>query len=100
MACPFGAPRYSSARKVMTKCHLCHHRLEKGESPACVAACPTEALRYAAPGTLVPAGREAVPGFRDPAGCRPATRFLAPRGARREALLGALEERLRGTHER
>ncbi len=45
MACPFGAPRYSEEKGVMTKCHLCHHRLDGGERPACVAACPTEALR-------------------------------------------------------
>ena len=45
MACPFGAPRYSEEKGVMTKCHLCHHRLDGGERPACVAACPTEALQ-------------------------------------------------------
>jgi anaerobic selenocysteine-containing dehydrogenase/Fe-S-cluster-containing dehydrogenase component len=90
MACPFGAPRYDEEKKVMTKCHFCHHR---DEGPACVAACPTGALQSGAP---EPAGasRESVPGFTDAAGCRPATRFLPPRGARREALLRALEERL------
>jgi anaerobic selenocysteine-containing dehydrogenase/Fe-S-cluster-containing dehydrogenase component len=110
MACPFGAPRYSQEKKVVSKCHLCRHRLDGGELPACVAACPTEALRLAGD-EANPAehddeaardradGRDArlaiVPGFADPAACEPATRFLRPRGARREALLRALEERLR-----
>jgi Fe-S-cluster-containing dehydrogenase component len=108
MACPFGAPRYDADKRVMTKCHLCHHRLDADGSgrrgvgqasrlpdpPACVAACPAEALRLAAPGSIVAEGRELVPGFVDPAGCRPATRYIAPRGARREQLLRKLEERL------
>ncbi len=46
MACPFGAPSFDVDAGVMTKCHLCHHRLAEGSSPACVAACPTEALGY------------------------------------------------------
>jgi anaerobic selenocysteine-containing dehydrogenase/Fe-S-cluster-containing dehydrogenase component len=90
MACPFGAPRYSEDKKVVTKCHFCHHR-EAG--PTCVAACPTGALQVGGPDEAG-AARHLVPGFSDPAGCRPTTRFLAPRGARREALLRALEERL------
>jgi Fe-S-cluster-containing dehydrogenase component len=90
MACRFGAPRYSQERKVMTKCHLCHHRLDAGESPACVAACPTEALRTTAPassdveGQLPAAGTTSdVPGFADVAGCSPNIRFIEPRGRRR-----------------
>ena len=30
MACPFGAPSFDAAAGVMTKCHLCHHRLAEG----------------------------------------------------------------------
>jgi len=94
MACPFGAPRYDGAQGLITKCHLCHTRLDRGERPACVAACPTEALRYAAPGIARPA-EQALPGFTDPAGCGPNLRFHLPRrGSRREAALRALEQRL------
>ncbi|MBP1635279.1 MAG: hypothetical protein H6Q10_1853 [Acidobacteria bacterium] len=105
MACPFGAPRYSAALGVMTKCHLCAHRLDRGEPPACIAACPTEALRAgggaAARGTAgASAGegegsaalRAEVPGFADRAGCTPRLRFIGPRGGRREALTRALIE--------
>ena len=95
MACPFGAPRYSHAKGVMTKCHLCHHRLDRGELPACVVACPTEALRLARPGEVIQ-GAEPIPGFTDPAGCKPSLKLKPPRGARREAALKALWEKVRG----
>lgn len=90
MACPFGAPRFDAGRGVMTKCHLCHERLDRGELPACVAACPTEALRLAG----APASLELVPGFIDAAGCRPSIRFIAPRGTRRATLFARLRDAL------
>jgi Fe-S-cluster-containing dehydrogenase component len=94
MACPFGAPRYDADKGVVTKCHLCHHRLDAGESPACVTACPTEALRFL-PREPEDGARGLVPGFADPAGCEPHVRFRVPRGRRRAALLAALEEALK-----
>lgn len=94
MACPFGAPRYDAAKGVMTKCHFCHHRLDAGDQPACVAACPTEALR-ACPGAEPRTGsRPLIPGFADPAGCSPNIRFVEPRGRRRAALYERLRARL------
>jgi anaerobic selenocysteine-containing dehydrogenase/Fe-S-cluster-containing dehydrogenase component len=92
MACPFGAPRYDAARGLMTKCDLCHARLDRGEQPACVAACPTEALGFSGPGTARPDLGD-VPGFADPAGCGPNVRFRLPRGSRRAAALRALADR-------
>lgn len=45
VACPFGVPKYEwrSAVPAVRKCDLCVARLEKGEVPACVEACPAEA---------------------------------------------------------
>lgn len=45
-ACPYNAPQLLVAKGVMSKCDFCRDLLEKGESPACVAACPTRALQF------------------------------------------------------
>lgn len=106
MACPFGAPVYVASSRVVAKCHFCHHRLDAGDSPACVVACPTGALRLdtgppGASGRVAdgsdsagPALDESVPGFTDHAECRPNLRFVWPRGRRRAALTARLAEQL------
>jgi Fe-S-cluster-containing dehydrogenase component len=96
MTCPFGTPRYDDAKGVVSKCHLCAHRVDAGRLPACVAACPTEALRFMTAGEA-PAthARALVPGFVDPGGCRPALAFVAPSGGRRVDLFRSLEGALR-----
>jgi formate dehydrogenase iron-sulfur subunit len=45
VACPFSVPRYewTSAVPAVRKCDMCRDRLERGELPACVEACPAEA---------------------------------------------------------
>jgi anaerobic selenocysteine-containing dehydrogenase/Fe-S-cluster-containing dehydrogenase component len=117
MACPFGAPRYDAANGVMTKCDFCRHEHtgradrppttdqaavgrpfrvapDAAHTPACIAACPTEAL---GPPSTADDSRDWLddtPGFTDPAGCGPNIRFVRPRGARRASLLNALKERL------
>jgi formate dehydrogenase iron-sulfur subunit len=45
MMCPYEVPRYSSRLGIVRKCDMCSGRLAAGESPACVQACPTEAIR-------------------------------------------------------
>jgi len=42
--CPYGVPTYHEERKIVTKCHMCHERLEVGQTPACVQACPSGAI--------------------------------------------------------
>ncbi|NJE07092.1 ferredoxin [Thermococcus sp. M39] len=46
LACPFGVPKVDEYNKIMDKCDLCAHRRAEGKLPACVSACPTEALKY------------------------------------------------------
>lgn len=46
-ACPFGMILWDQGRGRARKCDLCLERLEKGETPACVAGCPTGALSSA-----------------------------------------------------
>jgi len=95
MTCPFGTPRYDAGKGVMSKCHLCAHRVDAGRQPACAAACPTEALRFVAAGAPPEGAQRFVPGFVDPAPCRPAIWFLPPSGARRAELFRSLEEALK-----
>jgi len=45
LMCPYEVPRYSETRGIVRKCDMCHQRLSHGEAPACVQACPDEAIR-------------------------------------------------------
>jgi anaerobic dimethyl sulfoxide reductase subunit B (iron-sulfur subunit) len=109
MACPFGAPSMDPGRGVMTKCHLCHHRLEEGLAPACVEACPTRALLFGADGEaedstgvrFLPAPE--LPGFGDPAGAVPGFRMAEPGGDLRlrwfREVKALLEDSEEGSHD-
>ncbi len=45
-ACPYGALQYDAAAGRMTKCTFCVDDLDRGEAPACVAACPMRVLDF------------------------------------------------------
>lgn len=42
--CPYEVPVIHPGRKIATKCDMCSPRLDAGELPACVLACPTHAI--------------------------------------------------------
>ena len=42
--CPYEVPVFSETKRIVSKCDLCKPRLEEGQSPACVLACPTYAI--------------------------------------------------------
>jgi formate dehydrogenase iron-sulfur subunit len=44
LACPYNVPKYHSGKGIVRKCDMCSDRLAEGEAPACVAACPHEAI--------------------------------------------------------
>src|SRR4026208_408648 len=78
LTCPYEVPRYSASRGIVRKCDMCSNRLLAGDAPACVQACPTEAIRI----TLV-ASDEIAPDFLpaspDPSITRPTTRYVSQR---------------------
>ncbi|WP_434510293.1 DMSO/selenate family reductase complex B subunit [Desulfitobacterium sp. AusDCA] len=45
-SCPYGAPQYIEKLGKVGKCTLCADLLDKGEQPACVAACQMRALQF------------------------------------------------------
>jgi len=83
LKCPYDVPQYSHERGIVRKCDMCVGRLEAGEAPACVQACPTKAIRI----TLVDQAQvrlnyaeyAALPGAPDPRHTLPTTRYKTVR---------------------
>ncbi len=48
IACPFSVPKYewNTPFPKIVKCEMCRHRLAEGKVPACVEACPREAVIF------------------------------------------------------
>ncbi len=44
LTCPYEVPQYSAKKGIVRKCDMCSGRLAEGEAPACVQACPNEAI--------------------------------------------------------
>ncbi|MEP3478979.1 MAG: DmsC/YnfH family molybdoenzyme membrane anchor subunit [Fuerstiella sp.] len=44
LACPYDVPKYHEKKGIVRKCDMCSDRLADGEAPACVQACPHEAI--------------------------------------------------------
>ncbi len=44
LACPYEVPKYHAAKGIVRKCDMCTQRLSAGEAPACVQACPHQAI--------------------------------------------------------
>lgn len=82
MKCPYDVPKYSERLGIVRKCDMCHERLAVGEAPACVQACPHEAITIrlidiqevtaaAAPGSRI------LPGAYDSSYTKPTTRYVS-----------------------
>jgi carbon-monoxide dehydrogenase iron sulfur subunit len=59
MVCPFGVIRLDEYSRTLIKCDQCFERLEQGERPACVSACPTGALAFKTVDEIIAEKREA-----------------------------------------
>jgi formate dehydrogenase iron-sulfur subunit len=44
LKCPYDVPKFNERLGIVRKCDMCHQRLSAGEAPACVQACPTQAI--------------------------------------------------------
>lgn len=77
LKCPYDVPKYSHARGIVRKCDMCHQRLADGEAPACVQACPTEAISIIKIDTAALRAKNSfLPGTPDPAITSPTTRYI------------------------
>ncbi len=66
-ACPFSMPAYdyySATSPKLVKCTMCYKRILKGETPACVEACPEKVHVFAKRNELIRLGRERI--IKDP----------------------------------
>ncbi len=84
LKCPYDVPKYSKRLGIVRKCDMCIGRLAAGEAPACVQACPHEAIeikivnRSLVVAGAVP-GSEMVPGAFDSSYTKPTTHFHSRR---------------------
>src|SRR3990172_1508062 len=62
ISCPFDVPKfeYESPVPKIQKCNLCWDRLKEGKEPACVEACPAEAIKFGSRGDLIEMGRAQI----------------------------------------
>ena len=74
-ACPYGAPKYNENAGVSHKCDFCKDRLEAGEKPACVEACPMKVLTYGELSELEKLGTKEGHGF-EVHSTNPSARFI------------------------
>jgi Fe-S-cluster-containing dehydrogenase component/DMSO reductase anchor subunit len=80
LKCPYDVPKYNQSKGIVRKCDLCQNRLAIGEAPACVQACPNEAIQI----TLVDVDQitselkengDFLPGTPDPSYTIPSTQY-------------------------
>jgi len=62
VSCPFDIPKfeYHSPNPKIVKCDMCFDRMEQGQVPACVEACPAEALMFGTRRELIKEARKRI----------------------------------------
>jgi DMSO reductase anchor subunit len=83
LKCPYDVPKYSERLGIVRKCDMCTDRLQAGEAPACVQACPHEAITIELVDCIdvlehaVVPGAEMLPGVFESSYTKPTTRFVS-----------------------
>lgn len=92
LTCPYEVPQFNEERGIVRKCDMCSDRLEEGEAPACVQACPTKAIRVTVVETAVmieaASADEFLPAAPTPKLTIPTTRYVTRRKLTKDLLAG------------
>ncbi|HQR73334.1 MAG TPA: dimethyl sulfoxide reductase anchor subunit [Sulfurovum sp.] len=101
--CPYEVPTFNADRGIVTKCHMCADKLELGQSPACVQACPSNAIEIEVFNVKQwleeDMSKEGVaPHLPDVAITKPTTRYTLPKLKEGETLRVADEHLLKPAH--
>jgi len=86
LTCPYDVPKYNDRLGIVRKCDMCQSRLKEGEAPACVQACPNEAIKIRVVKTEEileqnRLNRHLLPGTAPSGITQPSTRFVNLRSA-------------------
>jgi Fe-S-cluster-containing dehydrogenase component/DMSO reductase anchor subunit len=90
LTCPYEVPQYNRRLGIVRKCDMCADRLAVGEAPACVQACPNEAIsiRIVDTAQVIEEAQAGgfLPGAASPAITMPTTSYVSERPLPKNAL--------------